>query len=231
MNEEYKPNNLLDYLQATYQNKPITDYPNQLAQYLFNRLHLNKGSKLCEIGCGRGEFLTGFKKAGCAVCGTDICISSIQFNDDVDVCISVLGKEPLPFADNTFDVVFSKSLLEHLPGPEYYMTEALRILKPGGFLVTMTPDWESCLKTFFDDYTHVRPYTVISLQIIHDMFGCDDIHIEKFYQLPAVWSKPYLKYLCRTIAPFIPLRNVKNKFLRWSRELMLLAIAKKPSNN
>ncbi len=218
----------MDYLQSVYNenNKPRTGYPGLMTAHLAGRLGLAAGDTLLEIGCGRAEFLAGFARAGLLVSGVDMCPSALDHAEGLDIRLCALGREPLPFADGTFDAVFSKSLLEHLPVPDDYMLEALRVLKPGGLLVTMTPDWESCHQTFYDDLTHVKPYTVISLRRLYEIHGLKAATVEKFIQLPVVWRHPALKHICRLIAPFVPVRT-QLKFPRWSRELMLLAIGRK----
>jgi len=49
--------------------------------------------------------------------------------DEVDVVTDGTG---LPFADETFDAVLSEAVLEHVPDPQAYMAELVRVLKPGG---------------------------------------------------------------------------------------------------
>ena len=47
----------------------------------------------------------------------------------------------LPFADASFDTVFSHALLEHLREPAKAVAEFRRVLKRGGALGVCTPDW------------------------------------------------------------------------------------------
>ncbi len=53
---------------------------------------------------------------------------------------SVASAEKLPFEDNTFDVVVSAWVLEHLPNPKESFSEIYRVLKPGGKVVFLTPN-------------------------------------------------------------------------------------------
>lgn len=51
---------------------------------------------------------------------------------------------PLPLSNNTFDVTLSYETLEHVPWPEKYIAELVRVTKPGGTIVLTTPTvaWE-----------------------------------------------------------------------------------------
>lgn len=206
--------------------KPLTAYPGKMTAYIADRFQFQRGWRLLETGCGRGEFLRGFQEVGLEVVGVDMCHSSREFARDLDIQISIIGQEPLPFEDASVDVIFSKSLVEHLANPEILMSEVDRLLKPGGLVITMTPDWESNQKTFYDDLTHVRPYTFKTLESLYEQFSLDLITVEKFYQLPIVWKYPAMRYFCRFLSLAAPSRS-SNKFLRFSKELMLLAVGRK----
>ena len=181
---------------------------------------------MLEPGCGRGEFLKNFKEMGLDVIGVDISPEAVNFDNDLNVKICDVEYEPLPFDDNTFNVLYSKSFLEHLYYPERYLEEAYRVLKPGGLFITLVPDWESNYKKYFDDFTHRSPFTSTALEDAYKMYGFSKVNVFKFRQLPVVWKYPKLNYFCAAISPFIPVRT-KNKFLRWSRELMLVGVGVK----
>lgn len=47
----------------------------------------------------------------------------------------------LPFDDESFDFVFSVFVIEHSTDPSKFLNECSRILKPGGSLVILCPDF------------------------------------------------------------------------------------------
>ena len=217
-----------NYLSVVYDEKshPYSDYPKKLCAYLFQSFGFKEGMRMLEPGCGRGEFLKNFKDLGLDVVGVDASPEAIAFVDGLDIKLCDIENEKLPFDDNTFDVIYSKSFIEHLYYPEKYLEEAYRVLKPQGMLLTLVPDWESNYKTYFDDFTHRTPFTKMALTDAYKMYGFKEVRVFKFRQLPIVWKYPIMNYLCAFISPFIPVRT-QNKFFRWSRELMLVGIGKK----
>ncbi|MBT4765015.1 class I SAM-dependent methyltransferase [bacterium] len=218
-----------DYLNIVYDKKtrPYTEYPDKLINYLFNTFQIKEGMSLLEPGCGRGEHLRLFKDLGVNTYGLDLSPESPLLAKDLNISACDLETDKLPYPDNHFDVVYSKSFLEHLQDPSKFLKEAYRVLKPGGLLLSMVPDWESQYKKFYDDYTHVSPFTIVSLKDIQSVTGFDNVNVYKFRQLPIVWKYPILNTFCVLISPFVPVRTTI-PFLRWSRELMLIGSARKP---
>lgn len=218
-----------NYLKTVYSEKqrPYTDYPSKLCRYLFDRFGMKKGDKFLDIGCGRGDFTKGFKDFGLEVSGIDREKGDSEMLRDVDVIIQDdLEHNKLPFEDASFDIVFSKSVIEHIRDPKNFMRETYRVLKPGGRVITMTPDWHSQMFIFYDDPTHVHPYTCAGLKDLLAIYGFKEPKAELFYQLPMVWKYPFLKIVCRCLQLLGPVKKIyKNKLMRWSRELMILGTA------
>lgn len=220
-----------DYVAVTYsaEVRPFTSYPDQLTAYLSGRFGLRPGQTLLDVGCGRGEFLRGFMHMGLQGSGLDRSPVAKEVVPDADIRVGDVETDPFPFEDRSFDVVFAKSFLEHFYYPEKIMEEIHRVLKPGGLVLAMVPDWEVVYRTFFHDYTHRTPYT---WEALHDMlviFGFEDVHVEKFLQLPVVWKAPWLYRWCRLLARITPPAMGKHsKLIKWSKEVMLLSSARRP---
>lgn len=69
------------------------------------------------------------------------------------------------FDDDSFDVVFASNLLEHLPreASDRLLDGAFRVLRPGGRLILLQPNFRLNPKRYFDDFTHVSIFTDQSL--------------------------------------------------------------------
>jgi len=225
-----------DYVNIIYDEnlKPFTEYPKKLINYLVDRFKIKKNSKLLALGCGRGEFLNAFINHNIEGYGIDISDYSKKKFPKIKLKIQNLDLErKLPYDDSFFDFVFSKSFVEHFYEPEYLFKEIRRILKPGGLVITMTPDWKDNHKMFYDDYTHKRPFTLESLKNIQKVNDLEIKSIEKFKQLPITWSKNlFLKFFMNLLSEitkilFPELLKKKIKWVRFSKETMLLSVAEK----
>lgn len=216
---------MADYLNVVFDEKvrPKTSYPGKLCSYLFSRYGLRPGQKFLEAGCGRGDFLKCFKDLGVDAYGVDLSKEAPGFNPDIPVKVCNIEEQGIDFPDTFFDVVYSKSLIEHFYNPEVFMKEACRVLKPGGMFLTLTPDWEARHETFYDDHTHRTPFTSVALEHIYKMFDFQKVSVTKIRQLPIVWKYPVLNIVSALVAPFVPPRT-DIKFFRWSRELMLAGV-------
>jgi ubiquinone/menaquinone biosynthesis C-methylase UbiE len=69
----------------------------------------------------------------------------------------------IPHSPDTFEAVFCCWLFEHLDDPARAMCEIRRVLKPGGMCYLVVPSDRQLTRGFWDDYTHVRPFTKTSL--------------------------------------------------------------------
>ena len=131
--------------------------------------------------------------------------------------------DPFPIKDCSVDFAVSLAVIEHLRDPENFISEVYRCLKPGGVIYLSTPNFRLDWKNFYNDPTHVRPYTPESLEQLLTLSGfssvasfpgirCKDISwyrgkrrfLRAFYMLPfrgdTTWPVPrFLKGHARSV--------------------------------
>lgn len=90
--------------------------------------------------------------------------------------------EPFPIEDNSVDFAISLALLEHLSDPGNFFSQVKRILKRTGVLWLSTPDIQRCGNSFWNDPTHVHPYTRSSLKLCLEMNGFRDVLVTPNYR-------------------------------------------------
>tara|TARA_A100000164_G_scaffold380712_1_gene429226 strand:- start:3150 stop:3866 length:717 start_codon:yes stop_codon:yes gene_type:complete len=227
-----------EYLKVIYseERKPKNEYPKSLASYL-KELNINDEGAILDVGCGRGDLMRAFHELGHNVMGLDISESSIEFCAPLAVDVINFDSEKFPFEDSSFSSLYSKSVIEHLRNPLNMMRESHRVLEEGGKAIFLTPSWvHTHSKSFYIDHTHVTPFTLPSLRDALLMSGFKNVKVTYFTQLPFLWGKPKLDLLIRLLAkipfPYSPVNDVKlpeslNKFIRFSKETMLLATCNK----
>jgi SAM-dependent methyltransferase len=210
-------------------------YPQKLCDYIvenFLKDSMSNGNRLLDIGSGKGNQLVGFSRHGYACSGIDKRDECVNILKHFEVKECDLETQALPYDSETFDIVFSKSVIEHVWNTQNFVREAHRVLKPGGVFILLTPDWLSQYKSFYDDYTHIRPFTRKGLRAALRQNGFSDVRCDFFYQLPFVWRHPWLVFIPKILG-FLPYgwrwcdneeRNHR-KLLRFSQEKMLLAVA------
>ncbi len=82
-----------------------------------------------------------------------------------------------PIQENSVDIAISLAVIEHILNPDLFLNEIFRCLKPGGIVYFSTPNFQLDWKNFYNDPTHVRPYTPASLEILLKLKGFQNIHI------------------------------------------------------
>jgi ubiquinone/menaquinone biosynthesis C-methylase UbiE len=226
MNKKY------EYLNAAYttKEKPLTEYPDKLIKHILGIINFNKNNctktKVLDVGCGRGDQLKSFEKMNFDAHGLDLEFNSQSLIKNLSICDFRISK--MPFQDETFDIIFCKSVIEHLylKEIENLMIETKRILKKGGFFIILTPAWEYNVKNFYTEYSHVTPFTKRSLKHCIESYTFKNIEVQYLIQLPFVWKYPISKLLC----DFINLLSLPRKFhkiIKWSQERMLMGISQK----
>jgi ubiquinone/menaquinone biosynthesis C-methylase UbiE len=107
----------------------------------FLKKYVREGETVLDVGCGNGRLLNLFGDTTVKYTGVDFSkelIAIAEKNHGEKGTFLHADARSLPFADNSFDVVFSIAVIHHLPAREnreQFVSEITRVLKPGGVCV------------------------------------------------------------------------------------------------
>ncbi|HSB33188.1 MAG TPA: class I SAM-dependent methyltransferase [Nitrospirota bacterium] len=116
----------------------LEPFIHQFAQFTRKR-----GKKVLEIGVGSGTDHLQFARAGAVLSGIDLTDAAVEMVarrlalEGLSSDLRRSDAENLPFADDTFDCVYSWGVLHHTPDTEKSITEVYRVCKPGGSVCIM----------------------------------------------------------------------------------------------
>lgn len=128
-------------------NKNRMEY--QLSQIL-RAIPLNlEKAKILEIGSGLGAFILVCQKEGINSFGLELNKNAANVANGILKKEGISNKvvqgvgESLPYKNNSFDLVTSFQVLEHTQNPEKVLKESVRVLKKGGYLYFVIPNYNS----------------------------------------------------------------------------------------
>ena len=173
-------------------------YVNTTIGETLNRLEINPGQRILDIGCGTGVLIQRLLQVSpeIEVFGIDSCakmleIAKQKLPKSVDLKVGIADN--LPFPSNSFDVVVSTSAFHYFRDPSQALQEAKRVLKRNGRLVITDwcYDYLTCkvLDFFlrFFNPAHFRTYGVAECQAMMQSEGLQGIAIER-YKIDWFWG-------------------------------------------
>ncbi|MDA7796598.1 class I SAM-dependent methyltransferase [Gammaproteobacteria bacterium] len=116
-------------------------------------LNLTAGAQILDVGCGEGRHIFGslqaFEQAYCIGYDQDlpsleVCKEGLAFFQELNAGSTVFMQGSvyeLPFADNSFDLIFCSEVLEHLDDYHLALKEIHRVLKTGGKFLPSVPSF------------------------------------------------------------------------------------------
>jgi len=96
---------------------------------------LRPDSMILDFGCGDGRFVHQYRDSGFQAFGADLILPK----QDPLLRLIPSHNYRLPFDDDTFDFVYSNSVLEHVQNLASALSEIRRVLKPGGASLHIFP--------------------------------------------------------------------------------------------
>ena len=158
------------YAKNHSQSSSVSSFLNKRLFNTYNRIALKiTGSALKGVNVDLGSGDKGFSKY-CESIG----IKSYPYDyPEFD-----LEKDTLPQSNDSVDFVTLNAVIEHLSDPSNVLKESMRILKKGGLIFIRTPNWKMDFKNFYNDPTHVKPYSPETLENVLTLFGFKVVFLE-----------------------------------------------------
>lgn len=172
--------------------------------------------RVLDIGFGRGEFLLRAQRLGWKCHGVEVSATSVEWGQQLGFEARQFDggfQAPLSYADESFDVVSANSVLEHVHHPRALVAESRRLLKPGGRLLLMVPNF-ACHDTrtlrehwrMWSPPQHLFHFTPDNVRALLRQHGFDRIEI-RF----KVWFNPMTeKMSLRSLRPTVS----RSRYLR-----------------
>lgn len=165
-----------------------------IAEFLQQYVNAESDTVL-DLGAGYCDFINNIK--GREKLAIDMNPAASRYcNEDVKFhCASVDDLSGLQA--NSIDVLFASNLLEHLSDSQLdsAMREFNRVLKKGARVILMQPNYRYAYKEYFDDYTHKKIFTHVSLQDFFQANGFESVKVyAKFlpFSLKSRLPKSYI---------------------------------------
>lgn len=121
---------------------PVTRYYHQnryakIRSYLSKKF--KKGMNILDIGCGSASWNTEH----ISITGLDINEKMLGYGKSKGYLSKTilfdLNKTPLPFEENSFDIIILSEVLEHLSSPKNLIIDVHRVLKKNGLVIITVP--------------------------------------------------------------------------------------------
>lgn len=168
----------------------------EICRYL--QKYVPDGAAVIDIGAGYCDFINNIRAAE---------KHAVDINADAsvhagrDVVFHAASSMRMPnVKSNHFDVAFCSNVFEHLGDEELEQTlaEIKRILKPRGVLIVLQPNFRYSVRNYFDDYTHKKIFTDVSLKDCLEAKGFEVIvNVPRFLPLSLKSKVPKSAFLTR----------------------------------
>ncbi|MDZ4730694.1 MAG: class I SAM-dependent methyltransferase [Xanthomonadales bacterium] len=150
------------------------------------------GEQVLEIGGGMGTDLCQFARHGAYTTDIDLSAGHLALAQENFQLRGLDGKfvhhdaEKLPFADNTFDLVYSNGVIHHTPNTRTVINDIYRVLKPGGKTIIMV---------YAENSLHYWRNLVYDLGLKQDLLGTCSIGeiMSRYVEITENNAKPLVK--------------------------------------
>jgi 2-polyprenyl-3-methyl-5-hydroxy-6-metoxy-1,4-benzoquinol methylase len=157
-------------------------------------------TRLLDFGCGPGDVLQRCEVLGLSALGIDNSPRSVALAQQRGLSVLLGGADYSALSQEKFDAIFIQSVIEHLQDPCGQLKSLVDLLPPGGLLFISAP---TPCSDFWNDPTHVRPFTPRSFHIIGELLNLEVIEVNfVFSYLLGLRLESAIWYKMLNILPF-----------------------------
>jgi 2-polyprenyl-3-methyl-5-hydroxy-6-metoxy-1,4-benzoquinol methylase len=176
-----------DWREAVWREVPEGAVPERFAArraFLLDRVA--SGQRVLDLGCGDGTFAAALLAAGCQVTMVDVAEEALRRarGRAPEAQAAKVGEgEPLPFAEDAFDVIWAGEVLEHVADVVGLLAEVRRVLRWGGPLLITTP-WHGRVVVATDAHfdpraDHLRFFSARTLRAVLEDSGFSEVEVRR----------------------------------------------------
>lgn len=164
-------------------------YSEEKEEYAYVQQFITKEDKVLDVGCGKGAFSKYLNKENYT--GLDFSTNAKEMAEKNNITIKNESIQSFANANpQSFDVVCSFQVLEHVSNPRSFIESKILALKPGGKLIVSVPSNTSFLKYAVNHILDMPPHHVThwsdeTLKFISSSYNLDiiEFHHEKLQEI------------------------------------------------
>lgn len=150
-------------LESHYEGYGRNDYLSPITVKRYNELldsfeKYRKTNKILDVGAGIGYFLEVAKKRGWEVYGTEFTDDAIEICSEKGIKMQKGDLSEGMFAKESFDIITSFEVIEHLSYPSEHVQILKSFLRQGGVFYITTPNFNSLLRRHLGQNWNVIAY-------------------------------------------------------------------------
>jgi ubiquinone/menaquinone biosynthesis C-methylase UbiE len=169
-----------------------------------------RGLRVLEIGCGCGSEAERFARAGAHYTAVDLTNAAVTISQRRFQLAGLQGTfmqgdaENLPFADDSFDLVYSHGVLHHTPDTARAIREVYRVLSPCGRAVIMLYHRNS-----FNYAINLRVVRRLRAQLLRSRMGMK--LVQKIWREPAKELRRHAELIQQDPRAYLEMQNLLNR--------------------
>ncbi|MDB5187733.1 MAG: Methyltransferase type 11 [Candidatus Kaiserbacteria bacterium] len=151
---------------------------------------LPQNAVVLDSGCGNGKAtkMVLSLRPDVTMYAIDITDTSQYLPEGVQFKIGSVDDVDKLYEENFFDAIIQMHVIEHLTFPIDMISSHRSVLKPGGTIYIETPNWVRAFTPFSDiyfynDYTHIRPFSIFAMTKLLSEFEFDDIQVHSVHSM------------------------------------------------